>query len=50
MTNNAGLLRRTVGHDIDSNIEVEAIVASEIEGFNDIPADLGYFGSRTSRM
>ena len=35
---------------IDSNIKVETIIASEAQGFNDIPADLGYFGWRTSSM
>jgi hypothetical protein len=35
---------------LDSNIKVETIIASETQGFNDIPADLGYFGWRTSSM
>jgi hypothetical protein len=35
---------------IDSNIKVETIVASETQGFNHIPADLGYFGRHTSSM
>lgn len=35
---------------IHSNIKVETIVASDVEGFNDMPTDLGYFGRRTSSM
>ena len=35
---------------LDSNIELETIVASEVQGFNDAPADLGYFGRRTDSM
>lgn len=35
---------------IDSNIKVETIIATEVQGFNDIPADLGYLGWRTSSM
>lgn len=35
---------------LDSNIKVEIIIASETQGFNDIPADLGYFGWRTSSI
>ena len=35
---------------IDSNIKVEIIIASETQGFNDLPVSLGYFGWRTSSM
>lgn len=35
---------------VDSHIELETIVASDIQGFNDHPADLGWFGRRTSSI
>ena len=35
---------------IDPYIELKIIVAHDVQGFNDHPADLGWFGSRTHSM
>ena len=35
---------------IDANIRLEKIVANDVPEFNDYPADLGFWGKRTSSI